>query len=128
VAQTAQKDAAPKRAFEAMARGRREYAAKVHKVRDLLLAALAGAAHYNLGRLLPETGAADTAIAEYRRALEIRPDLAEARLSLGQALGDAGRLDAAISEFRQVLRLRPGHAEAQKNLDLALAMKSRGGR
>src|SRR5260221_273899 len=85
-------------------------------------------ARYNLGQALQETGAAEAAITEYRKAIEIRPDLVEAHLSLGQALGDAGRLDAAIAEFRQVLRLRPGHAEAQKNLDLALTMKSRGGR
>ncbi len=99
-----------------------------HARRAVALSANYAEAHYNLGRLLQETGAAEAAITEYRKAIEIRPDLVEAHLSLGQALGDAGRLDAAIAEFRQVLRLRPGHAEAQKNLDLALTMKSRGGR
>jgi tetratricopeptide (TPR) repeat protein len=85
-------------------------------------------ASYNFARLLQETGARDAAITEYRRALQIKPDLVEAHLSLGQALGDAGRLDAAIVEFREVLRLRPSQAEAQRNLDMALEMKGHGGR
>jgi len=77
--------------------------------------------------LLQATGAAVEALAEYRKTIALKPDLAEAHLSFGQALGDAGRLDAAIAEFREVLRLKPGHAEAQRNLEMALAMK-RGGR
>ena len=46
-------------------------------------------AHYNLGRTFALLGKVDEAIADYRRALEIDPDFAEAHINLGLAL--AGR-------------------------------------
>lgn len=85
-------------------------------------------ARYNLARLLQETGAMDAAIAEYRRALAIQPTFVAAHLTLGQALGDTGKLDAAIAEFQEALRLQPDQAEARRNLEMALALKSGGGR
>ena len=39
------------------------------------------------------------AFAEYREALRIDPNFAEAHLGLGQALGDMGRIYAAIVEW-----------------------------
>ena len=42
-------------------------------------------AHYNLGNVLAGRGQIDEAIAHFKKALEIKPDYAEARRSLDQA-------------------------------------------
>ena len=64
----------------------------------------------------------DEAIAQYRAALEIEPDFAEAHNSLGVALARMGRINEAIAEFQEALRLRPAYPDAQKNLAKAQAM------
>ena len=66
-------------------------------------------------------GEADEAIAEYREAMRLKPDFAEAHINLGVALRDQGKLDEAIAEYREALRLKPDHAEAHSNLGLALS-------
>ena len=43
----------------------------------------------------------------YRKALELKPDYAEAALNLGIALQDGGDVDAAMDAFAQAYRLRP---------------------
>jgi tetratricopeptide (TPR) repeat protein len=43
----------------------------------------------------------------YRKALEIKPDYAEAALNLGTVLQEAGDLDAAMRAYAQAYRLRP---------------------
>jgi tetratricopeptide (TPR) repeat protein len=43
----------------------------------------------------------------YRRALELKPDLAEAALNLGVALQEAGDLDSAMRAYADAYRLRP---------------------
>jgi Tfp pilus assembly protein PilF len=69
--------------------------------------------HYQAGR-------PTAAIAEYRDALSLRPDSAEAHNNLGAALYDVGQRDAAMQEYRQALRLNPASAEAHNNLGVAL--------
>ena len=54
------------------------------------------------------------------RALEIKPDFAEAQNSLGIALARQGKLKEAIVHFSEALRLKPDYAEARHNLGLAL--------
>ncbi len=53
--------------------------------------------------LRDHTGAASA----YRKALDIKPDHAEAALNLGIALQEGGQLDDAMRAFAQAYRLRP---------------------
>ncbi len=101
-------------------------------------------AHYNYGRELSFAGKHEAALAEYRRALELRPDYVPAINNLGSELargsqtgdrphpgplpegeganaGSDGDLNAAIAAFRKALRLQPDYAEAHFNLGVALA-------
>ena len=43
----------------------------------------------------------------YRKALELKPDLAEAALNLGVALQESGDLDSAMRAYADAYRLRP---------------------
>jgi Flp pilus assembly protein TadD len=61
--------------------------------------------HNNLGLVLVDCGQIDEAIAHYRRALEIRPDFAEAQYNLGIALAQHGQAAEAIAHFRTALDL-----------------------
>ena len=65
-------------------------------------------------------GKLDEAVACYRRALELKPDFAEAHSNLGNALKDLGKLDKAVACYRRALELKPDSAEAHSNLGSAL--------
>jgi TonB family protein len=60
--------------------------------------------HLALGEILPH--GADDAIAEYRTALNLQPDLAEAHLWLGEALPLSQRQEA-LEHLEQAVRLAP---------------------
>ena len=68
-------------------------------------------------------GKVDEAIAQYQRALEIRPDFAKAHNNLGNALAGRGRTDEAIRHYQQALEIKPDFAEAHNNLGIALARR-----
>ena len=78
---------------------------------------------HNLGGALRDKGQWDEAMAEYRKALQIKPDNAEAHNNLGNALYDKGQLDEAITEYRKALQIKPDYAEAHNNLGNALSEK-----
>ena len=59
-----------------------------------------GSAHYGKGQL-------DEAIAEYRKAVELDPDIADSHNNLGLALYGKGQLDEAIAEYRKAIELGP---------------------
>jgi Flp pilus assembly protein TadD len=65
------------------------------------------------------------AIAEYRKALDLDPELAAAHNNLGSALSDKGRLDEAIAEYSTALQLDPKIAASHNNLGNALKQKGR---
>ena len=65
---------------------------------------------------MKDQGKLDEAVACYRRALELKPDFAEAHSNLGNALKDQGKLDEAIACYRRALELKPDYAEAHSNL------------
>ena len=93
-----------------------------------LLASLRGgsrtaAAHYNRGVVLMSRGRTDEAVAQYQRALEIRPDFPEAHNNLGNALPRRGRIDEAIAEYEKALETRPDYADAHNNLGSALVSR-----
>ena len=69
---------------------------------------------------LKDQGKLDEAVACYRRALELKPDYAEAHNNLGNALKDQGKLDEAVACYRRALELKPDFAEAHNNLGNAL--------
>jgi tetratricopeptide (TPR) repeat protein len=64
----------------------------------------------------------DDAVAQYRKAVELNPNLFEAHNNLGVALGQKGQLDEAITQFQEVLRLKPDYSPAKDNLDKAQAL------
>ncbi|MBE0626598.1 MAG: tetratricopeptide repeat protein [Burkholderiales bacterium] len=81
---------------------------------DLLL-------HYrSLGNSYLAQGKHDAASRSYRRALAIKPDLAEVHCNLGLALQSLGDLDAAVKSYRRALALKPDLAEVHSNLGLVL--------
>ena len=75
-------------------------------------------AHNNLGFALAGRGQVDEAIAHYQKALEIKPDYAEAHNNLGNALAGRGQVDEAIAHYRKALEIKPDYAEAHNNLGL----------
>ncbi|MDX2171070.1 MAG: tetratricopeptide repeat protein [Deltaproteobacteria bacterium] len=102
-------------------------------------------AHNNLGVALLAAGRTDEAIAQYRAALQFKPDYAHARANLAAAmleryqaalaarpddaaahydlataLRDSGRVDAARAEFAAAIRLDPAHAAARRDLGAVL--------
>jgi tetratricopeptide (TPR) repeat protein len=58
----------------------------------------------------------DEAIAQYQKALEIKPDNAEAHYTLGTIFGQQGRMDEAIRHFQKALEIKPAYADAQNGL------------
>ena len=62
----------------------------------------------------------DAAIESYKKALEIKPDYAEAYYNMGNALKDKGDPEAAIDSYKQALKIKPDYAEAYNNMGIAL--------
>ncbi|HKO15989.1 MAG TPA: tetratricopeptide repeat protein [Gemmatimonadaceae bacterium] len=69
-------------------------------------------AHASLGDDYRAAGALDRAIAEYRRALDLRPLFYDIRLALSRALLEHGRPAEAAEVLDEVLRRRPGWLDA----------------
>src|SRR2546425_149811 len=57
---------------------------------------------------------------EFREAIRINPNYAEAHNSLGSAFQDQGKLDDAIVEYREAIRIDPNLAEPHYLLGEAL--------
>ena len=55
-------------------------------------------------------------MAQYRRALQINPDNAQAHNNLANVLDDAGHPDEALAEYQAALRLQPSLPDAHNNL------------
>jgi len=69
-------------------------------------------AHAALADEYRSAGALDEAIAQYRRALELRPTYLDMRVALGRVLLDAQRYAAAADELDRVLAAQPDQLEA----------------
>lgn len=63
--------------------------------------------HYVLGGLQARSGHDEEAMAAFRAALEMDPELHPARIELGDALARAGRFEEAGAEYSTVLARRP---------------------
>jgi tetratricopeptide (TPR) repeat protein len=77
--------------------------------------------HLGLGTLLVRRGAAQTeeGIRELKRAVDIEPDLYEARVALGRTLVARGRPAESIEHLVRASELAPGNPEPQYQLSLA---------
>ena len=73
-------------------------------------------AQSDLGVALARQGKLEQAIAHFRLAIAVSPDLAAAHNNLGDCLRAQGKLEDAIEAFRDALRADPGFAPAAKNL------------
>ena len=80
-------------------------------------------AHLNLGNVLYGKGQLDAAIAEYRKAIELKPDFMMAHNNLGAAMMKLGRLDEAIAACTEAIRVQSDYKQAYNNLGLALKKK-----
>jgi len=73
-------------------------------------------AHYNLGIALEKEGRTSEAMANYYKALKIKPNYSDARNNLGLILAKKGETSEAIQHFSEILRLNPGYVKAHINL------------
>jgi tetratricopeptide (TPR) repeat protein len=62
---------------------------------------------FDLGLARQDLRDYDGAAEAYRKAIEIKPDHAEATLNLGVVLQESGDIDAAMHAYRDAYRLRP---------------------
>jgi Tfp pilus assembly protein PilF/peroxiredoxin len=75
---------------------------------------------YNLGTLYMKKGQPVVAKGAFERALEMKPDYADASNSLGALLAQSGDVPGAIERFRAALQSRPDFPDALNNLGFAL--------
>jgi cytochrome c-type biogenesis protein CcmH/NrfG len=76
--------------------------------------------HNNLGVVLGQTGNIERAIAQFERALRIKPDYAGAHNNLGNALSQIGQTEQAIAHYQLALAIQPDYDEAHFNLGTTL--------
>ena len=77
-------------------------------------------AQYYIALALNHRGEYDAAIARYKKALEIKPDYADADNNLANLLVGRRQYDSAIAYFHKALEIKPDFFEAHYNLALAL--------
>lgn len=82
-----------------------------------------GRALYKEGFLLFAEGDSNAAIAKYREALEVDPNLAIAWNALSLALRKLGDLDGALDAAQRLIALEPEDALSQTNLSILYQMK-----
>jgi len=74
----------------------------------------------NQGLLFSEEGRHEEALASYNRAIELKPDYAEAWSNRGVALGDLRRHEEALASYERAIELKPDYAEAWSNRGITL--------
>src|SRR5262249_13273931 len=70
----------------------------------------------NVGIALTGQGKPAAAEAAYRKAIELKPELAEAHYNLGRTLSGQGRFGEAEAAYRKAIALKPAYPEAHTNL------------
>jgi predicted O-linked N-acetylglucosamine transferase (SPINDLY family) len=76
--------------------------------------------YFRLGLACADKGRLEEAIATYRKAVQIKPDLAPAHRNLGKALFETGDVDGAIEAFSTFARLSPNAPQAHNCLGTSL--------
>jgi tetratricopeptide (TPR) repeat protein len=87
--------------------------------------------HYQKGESLLDQGQYKLAVAEFEYALDLNPNLAEARQRIDEVIAqrylvglqklDTGEYELAIDEFEYILRIDPDHAFARQGIQEAEA-------
>jgi len=98
---------------EALETARREFEA------ELALNAGDAAAEYEVGQILTVQGKAEQGVAHFERALELRPDFAEAMIAVARARLSAQHYPEAIALLKHALQLQPRNEAAHYSLMLA---------
>ena len=75
-----------------------------------------------------ELGRLQESEARLRRAMELKPDYAEAHYNLANTLAAQGKLDEAAALYRRGLALAPNVANGHNNLGTALERQGKHGR
>ena len=70
----------------------------------------------------------DAAAGQFRLALELNPDHADAHANLGSALAQQGVYDEALRQFDEALRIHPAHGAAGANRQAGARARQRQGR
>ena len=77
--------------------------------------------YVNRGKLAFEARRYEDAAAEFRKALEAKPDSFTARVNLGAALTQLGDRKGAMEQFEEAVRVDPSKTSAHYNLAVLLA-------
>ena len=81
-------------------------------------------AHHYLGLVNDQTGNRAEAEKNYRKALELQPDLEESATNLAAILVENGKFDEAAALMKKAIAKNPRSASLQVNLGMALAGKN----
>ena len=73
-----------------------------------------------LGVALCGQGKFQEAVAVYKKAIQLKPDYADAFCNLGNALKELGRLKEAVQNFGKAIQVKPDFEEAYNNRGAAL--------
>ena len=71
---------------------------------------------YNSGNAMFAEGRVEKAIAQYQKALDVKPDFAEACYNLAYVRHQLGQMEKAIPLYQKAVELRPDLSEAHNNL------------
>jgi Flp pilus assembly protein TadD len=77
--------------------------------------------HLRLGVALGQQSQFDEALAQFRKALELKPDYAEAHYNMGFALQKKGSWKDAMAHYETAIQLKPDYALAMRRLAYVLA-------
>jgi tetratricopeptide (TPR) repeat protein len=78
-------------------------------------------AHVNLGVALEQKGKLNEALAEYRTAEQLAPELYHIHNNLGNLLDDLGYPNKALAEYREAVLLNPGLPSLHNGAGIVLA-------
>ncbi|MFQ5579403.1 MAG: tetratricopeptide repeat protein [Nitrospiria bacterium] len=79
--------------------------------------------HAKLGDLYSEIGLQDEAVAQYQKALSMRPNFADVLTKLGIALRDKGLFEEAIENFNKAKEINSEYTSSMVHLGITYYMK-----
>jgi Tfp pilus assembly protein PilF len=100
---------------------RNTYTLFSHVIRELDSESYRGEMYFRLAFFQLTQRQNEAAAANFREAIQRRPDLADAQSGLGDALSNLGRVADALPHYETALRLAPTNASVRMNFGIALA-------